>query len=123
MSLANIVGAIALLLFVPAVQAAGGNYGFLAKSPYAFMKDEDRAQFQAALAAALKGAADGETREWSNSSTRSGGKVTVLRTLDSDTAGHCREVRIANRAGGRSETNDMVLCQRQDGRWLPREGP
>jgi surface antigen len=83
-----------LSAFVPAAQAATGNLGFLADTPYAFMKDEDRARFHAALDAALNQAADGETREWSSPHSRSSGKLTVVRTLQDP----------------------------EDGKWLPRTG-
>ena len=124
-SFASIVGVMALFsAAVSSVQAAGmGNYGFMGDSPYAFMKDEDRAQFQAALTATLNAAADGETREWSAPGGRSSGKLTIVRTVDSGAAGRCRQVHIANRAAGRSEANDLVFCQSQDGKWLPGQGP
>jgi surface antigen len=94
----------------------------MAETPYAFMKDEDRARFQAALTAALDDAADGETREWSNADTRAGGKLTLVRTLGGS-ADRCREVRIANKAGGRAETNNIIFCRGDGGKWRPRAGP
>ena len=122
MSFASILGAMVFSVFPATVHGVAGNYGFLANSPYAAMKDEDRARFQAALTEALNAAADGETREWSSPGTRTGGNLTVVRTTDSDTAGHCRQVRVSNHASGRAETNDLMFCRRQDGKWLPGPG-
>lgn len=53
--------------------------------------------------------------------TGSGGKLTVVRTLE-DPARRCREMHIANRAGGRAEANDIVFCLGEDGKWLLRPG-
>jgi surface antigen len=113
--------ALGLSAFVPAAQAATGNLGFLTDTPYAFMKDEDRARFHAALEATLNDAADGETREWSSPGGGSSGKLTVVRTLE-DPARRCREMHVANRAGGRAEANNIVFCRGEDGKWLLRPG-
>jgi surface antigen len=99
-----------------------GNLDFLKDAPGAYFSKADMALFRKTAETALNEAKDGETRQWANADTGSSGDVTVVRTLPaSDT--QCRELRVTNRAAGRTHTERGVFCY--DGakdRWTLRPG-
>ncbi|MFL6623192.1 MAG: RT0821/Lpp0805 family surface protein [Sulfurifustis sp.] len=99
-----------------------GNLDFLKDAPGTYFSKADMAIFRKTAETALNEAKDGETRNWSNADTGSSGEVKVVRTLPpSDT--RCRELRVMNRAAGRTHTERGVFCY--DGnkdRWTMRPG-
>lgn len=106
---------------VPAI-AQTGNLNFLRDAPVTHFDKADIALFRRTTTAALDEARDGETRTWSNSDTGSSGDVMVLRTLPAAEP-KCRELKITNRAAGRSHTERALFCRDPDkDRWTMRPG-
>ena len=92
------------------------NTQFLNNTPLSKMNNEDVTLFKAAVHAALDEDADGTVRVWSNNKTRAGGEITPLRTFE-DRGETCRELEIANSAGGLSNRSLATLCHVQGGAW------
>ena len=108
----------ALAMFVVAGTASGeGNLGFLRDAPAGFFTQRDKELFDEAVRQALDTAPDGEERTWSNGNTGSGGRLTVIATLDT-AQGRCRQLRFANRANGRSGEGTLLYCPKPDGEWV-----
>lgn len=97
-----------------AAQAA--SVSFLGKAPIAYMTDEDKRLFQAAVAKALDDTADGDTVTWSNPATKAGGEIKLVRTEDAD-AMLCRIAQVHSRAGGRENRGVYRACKEADGPW------
>ena len=98
----------------PAVLAQ--NLGFLSKAPIAEMNEADQAMLRAAVNEALNDRPDGETLEWQNPDTGTGGTITVVDT-HADYGTTCRTIRTATEAGGRSGAGIYRLCRAEDQTW------
>ena len=92
------------------------NTQFLNNTPLSKMNDEDVRLFKEAVYATLDGDADGTARAWSNTKTRAGGEITPVRTFE-DGGETCREIEIANSAGGLSNRSRATLCRVPGGAW------
>lgn len=100
-----------------------GNLNFLRDAPATRFNEADLALFRKTTMTALSDAQDGESRQWSNADTGSSGDITVLRTLPAQNDNKCRELRITNRAAGRSHTENAVFCyDATKDRWAMRPG-
>lgn len=92
------------------------NTQFLNNTPLSKMNNEDVRLFKVAVHAALDDDADGAVRVWNNNKTRAGGEITPLRTFE-ERGETCRELEIANSAGGLSNRSRATLCHVPGGAW------
>ena len=110
------VAVIVVMASAAAPPAHAFNTQFLNNTPLSKMNNEDVTLFKAAVYAALDGDADGTARAWSNTKTRASGEITPVRTFD-DGGETCRELEIANSAGGLSNRSRATLCHVPGGAW------
>lgn len=99
-----------------ALPAHAFNTQFMNNTPLSKMTTEDVTLFKAAVYAVLDEGADGATRPWSNPKTRAGGEITAVRTFE-ERGESCRELEIANSAGGLSNRSVSTLCRVPGGNW------
>jgi len=92
------------------------NFAFLKDAPYAHFTDEDRKIFEEALDGVLYKGADGESRTWSNPSSKAGGEIKALKSFERDGL-TCRTLSIANQAKGRSNAGKYNFCRQANGKW------
>jgi surface antigen len=104
------------LLMLNVSVAVAQNINFLNRGPIAQMNDADKAILREAIADALNNRADGESVEWVNPDTESGGTITLVDTHE-DYGTTCRSVRTRSRAAGRSGGGDYRLCKAKDDTW------
>lgn len=110
------VAAIAVMASAAALPAHAFNTQFMNNTPLSKMTSEDVTLFRAAVYAVLDEGADGSTRPWSNPKTRAGGEITAVRTFE-ERGESCRELEIANSAGGLSNRSVSTLCRVPGGNW------
>jgi len=109
--------ALALVVTAPAALPAHAfNTQFMNNTPLSKMTTEDVTLFKAAVYAVLDEGADGSTRPWSNPKTRAGGEITAVRTFE-ERGESCRELEIANSAGGLTNRSLSTLCRVPGGNW------
>ena len=84
--------------------------------PLRHMTEEDREILKTAVIAALDQTPDGTTAEWSNPATGAFGELTP-RTSFERSGRSCRDLEVANSAGGRSNRLVVTLCRQPDGEW------
>ena len=105
-----------LLLMLTTPIAVAQNINFLNRGPIAHMDDTDKAILREAIADALNNRADGESVEWVNPDTESGGTITLVDTHE-DYGTICRSVRTRSTAAGRSGGGNYRLCKAEDDTW------
>ena len=110
------IPALFIALALVAGPAAAQDLRFLAETPYAYFKKEDKAIFSKALNDALESAADGETKAWSNPKTNAGGQLKALKSYEAKGL-KCRTLHIANKAQGRANEGDYNFCKQASGKW------
>jgi surface antigen len=89
--------------------------------PIRYMTDEDLEIFKAAVTATLDKGADGTTVHWANPKTSAHGDLTPRLSVGHD-ARNCRDLEVANSAGGHDNRVVFTLCKEPDGDWKV-EGP
>ena len=104
--------AAAILSFSETIGAA--NTWFTRDMPISRMSSEDVGIMQNAVYQALDTAADGETRRWENGKTGARGDLTPRATF-TDSGMNCRDLEIANSAGGLSNRMILTLCKTTEG--------
>ena len=107
-------GILLVALSVPIVQAQ--NINFLSRGPVAHMDEADKTILREAIGDALNNHADGESVEWINPETESGGTIMLVDTHE-DYGTTCRSIRTRSRAAGRSGGGDFRLCKAEDDTW------
>ena len=84
--------------------------------PIRYMTDEDRQILHDAAMRSLEQGSDGESSVWENTKTGARGELTPLSTFDQ--AGRkCRDLEVANSAGGHSNRLVLTACRQEDGDW------
>lgn len=108
--LSKLVAVSALAALAYADVASAQNLAFMHNSPLTYMRDKDLASLTKTLNAALDGAPDGQTADWSNeglgNSVPIKGSVTPKDTADQNGM-HCRHVAVT------------LSAKNQDQSWLP----
>lgn len=106
----------AALVALLGVAAHAASLGWMRGETASFFTDRDWELVGQTLEAALAGAADGETREWSNDKSGAHGRMTPLTT---ETQGDvtCRQLRVESTARGSSSSHRYLFCRRGDGPW------
>ncbi|MGH8447518.1 MAG: hypothetical protein ACREVL_19810 [Solimonas sp.] len=114
----KIFAAALLVASVHGAPASAQIVNFLSDSALAEMNKDDKALANAAFRDALNGAADGETRSWSNDKSGASGSITLLRSYhDAATKLDCRETKIELKARGRENKGPYFLCKTAEGQW------
>jgi len=115
----NCLRAVSLVFLSAPIYAS--NVWFAKDMPISQMSEADIAIMSAAIDQTLANVADGVTQRWSNPDTDAGGALTPLST--SEEGGLlCRQLEIANQAGGRSARSVHQYCRQADGSWKLRAG-
>src|SRR5512147_1277535 len=89
---------------------------FMHDTPYTHFTKEDHAMFDAAMKEALDKNADGESRAWSNPTTRASGELKPVESFERK-GQKCRKLYIANKAKGRSNSGEYNFCKQASGKW------
>jgi len=110
----RVLPVLACLLFTTTAIAA--SLGWMRGAAASFFTDRDWDLVSEALGATLDGAADGETRTWSNDKSGAGGSMTALLT-ETRADVTCRKLRIESHARGASSEDDYTFCRRGSGAW------
>ncbi|MBC8007612.1 MAG: hypothetical protein H7X76_06145 [Prolixibacteraceae bacterium] len=84
--------------------------------PISRMNDEDRAIFKTALIDALERKRDGEGARWENSKTGAHGDLLPRASFERE-GRRCRDLEVANSAGGLDNRLVVTLCRQADGAW------
>jgi surface antigen len=108
-----------VVLMLGAFGSSATNYDFLRNAPFSYFNEDDKRVFSEHLAQALSEAKDNETRTWSNPKTKSHGEITPLNTRAQANA-VCRDVSVANTAGGRTNKGRYTFCKREGEQWKMR---
>lgn len=98
------------------------NLLFARDMPIAQMNDADLSIMSSAIEETLGSVADGDTREWSNPETGSGGTLRPLSTSEHDGT-QCRRLEVSNHARGRSARSVLDYCRQADGSWRLQANP
>jgi hypothetical protein len=105
-----------LAVLALAAPAVASNISFMKDTPYAHFTKEDHKLFNEALNNILNSGADGDSRTWSNPTSKAGGELKVLKSFERKGA-PCRTLSIANKAKGRSASGEYNFCKRADDQW------
>jgi len=111
----RMTGIFVLLSVLAANTTLAQNTMFLRKSPIAHLNEDDREILRETINQALE-SPDGTVLDWSNEKTRSGGRVKVLDTEETEGM-VCRNIRARNQARGRLADGTYRLCKAEDGTW------
>ncbi len=91
--------------------------GFVGNRVGKNMDDRDRRQAQAAAKEA-ESAPVGETIDWSNPDSGNSGSIQVVQEGTDADGNRCRDLKHTVNAGGETQTDTGVICQRDDGSWV-----
>jgi len=105
-----------LLGSILAAPAPAFNLFSLEHLPVRYMTEEDRDILHAAARNALDRQADGETAHWENPKTGAHGDLMPRATFERS-GQSCRDLEVANSAGGRDNRLVLTLCKQSDGEW------
>jgi hypothetical protein len=108
------LGAVSLAVLSAPLLAA--NLWFARDMPISAMNDADLSIMSAAIEETLGKVPDGDTRDWSNPETGSGGTLRPLSTSEHD-GNLCRRLEVSNQARGRSARSVHDYCRQADGSW------
>lgn len=114
-----LVGACAAALSAPLLAA---NLWFARDMPISRMNDADRSIMSAAIEETLESVADGDTRDWSNPETGSGGTLRPLSSSEQD-GNRCRRLEVSNQARGLTGRSVLDYCRQADGGWRLQANP
>jgi surface antigen len=90
------------------------NMWFSRDMPISKMNAEDIKLLQAAITDTLDNVADGQSRQWQNPKTSAHGELTPRGSF-TDAGQRCRELEIANSAGGLNNRTVLTLCKLAEG--------
>lgn len=91
--------------------------GFIGNRVGKNMDERDKRQAQAAAKEA-ETAPVGDTIEWSNSDSGNSGSIQVVDEGTDADGNLCRDLKHTVNAGGETQTDTGVICQRDDGTWV-----
>lgn len=105
-----------LMCSLLAAPALAFNLFSLEDLPVRYMTEEDRQILDAAARNALDRQADGEAAHWENPKTGAHGDL-MPRATFKRSGQSCRDLEVANSAGGRENRLVLTLCKQTDGEW------
>jgi surface antigen len=109
------------VIAIPMISSAAGGYGALQSMPSGYFDKADLSLLQVAVVGVLEDASAAATRNWSNTKNGHSGKVTALRTFQTDDGRPCKKVQIDNSAEGYKSSTRYDVCLHQDGNWREAE--
>ena len=92
------------------------NLWFARDMPISQMTEADIAIMSSAIDQTLANVDDGVTQRWGNPKTDAGGALTPLSTSE-EGGTLCRQLEIANEAGGKTDRGVYGFCRQADGAW------
>jgi surface antigen len=102
-------------LLLPAAALAFNSYS-MRDMPVRYMTDEDREIFKAAVVDVLDRKRDGESTRWENPKTGAHGDLAPRASFERAQQ-RCRDLQVANSAGGRENRLVVTLCKQANGEW------
>jgi surface antigen len=109
-----LLGAAVISAGLRATAVDAQNLWFTRDMPISRMNSEDINILQAAVFDTLDNVANGQSRHWENPKTRAHGDLTP-RSSFTDAGLRCRELEIANSAGGLDNRSVITLCKLPEG--------
>lgn len=108
--------ALTTTMLSPASLARVGPWGWLDKSVYTELNDQDRKLLRATVQDILNNHPNGTIKSWSNEDTGASGKIKVLTTEHKNDM-LCRQTSFETDTANFDDRSVFLLCKTEDGTW------